>query len=470
MSKSFLSLALLVLVACGSVPTPPAESTGGGGGGSSNGGGAGTGGGAGGGSNALATCTVPPNPSACDRASQTTTADIALLDCFKPRILAATTQSARDAEVAAFLDAVKQSGGTPLQDRNGGTRVAFIHVGTPTFGYSVAGEMNNWTEGQLKMSKLGDSDLYLAEADLPRTRGYAYKLVDGTGSNAHWFEDLRSRQVVWDNIPRSTIGEFNAMVYAEKQDPSLGRLEALRAIASPLLGSSRDVFVYVPAQYDDGTCKSFPSIYFHDGNESVTRGHFNATADSEYAAHPAEAAVLVFVALPTQDVRMNEYEPYSSTTPNGYGDTYLQMIQDELIPRISQSYRVCSKATDRGVSGASLGGLMSGRAGFERSSTFGFVGSQSGSYFWNNGEELTRASQDPVVPVRWYLDYGCTGSDLSADNCGVNRQLADALRAKGYAVTQNEEANAQHDWPYWQGRMPALLADFRQGKFAGCTP
>ena len=130
---------------------------------------------------------------------------------------------------------------------------------------------------------------------------------------------------------------------------------------------------------------------------------------------------------------------------------------NDLEPIVSKDFRVCSKAASRGIAGASLGGLISTYLAFQRSDVWGFVGSQSGSYFWNSNALITRAGQDPVVPVRFYLDTGCPDAN---DNCTVVQEERDALEGKGYDVTYVQDDTAMHDWPYWAARLPKLLADF----------
>ena len=72
---------------------------------------------------------------------------------------------------------------------------------------------------------------------------------------------------------------------------------------------------------------------------------------------------------------------------------------------------------------------------------------------------LTRAAQDPSVPVRVYLDTGCPD-----DNCDVVRPMNDTLTKRGYDVLYVEEAGAAHDWSFWAGRLPKLLTRFREGQ------
>jgi enterochelin esterase family protein len=240
---------------------------------------------------------------------------------------------------------------------------------------------------------------------------------------------------------------------------------AWRSVHSQTLGDDRDVFVYLPARYDDGSCTALPEIVFHDGNESLTRGDFAGAADGEYAANPGESAVLAFVALPNQNVRNDEY---TFATPTALGDAYGTFLATELVPRVESAFRTCGAATGRGIAGASLGGLISVYLAFQHADVWTYVGAQSPSLFWDNDAMIARASQDPVVGVRFYLDNGIpSGTCASDDNCQVTQQMSDALVAKGYDVLHVTAPNAQHDWPYWRARLPQLLAFFRKGK-SGC--
>jgi enterochelin esterase family protein len=260
---------------------------------------------------------------------------------------------------------------------------------------------------------------------------------------------LLARNVVWDGIDHGAPGFFNAIANARDGDTTKSRIVRHHDVHATMLGDDRDVFVYLPPHYDDGSCAPLPQIVFHDGNESLTRGDFAGVADTT-----SNEAVLVFVALSNQNVRMNEY---TFGTSGALGDQYGDFLVNDLEPLIAKDYRVCGNPGSRGIAGASLGGLISTYLAFQRSDVWGFVGSQSGSYFWDSNAMITRASQDPVVPVRFYLDTGCPDAN---DNCTVVQQERDALKAKGYDVVYAEDDTAMHDWPYWAARLPKLLADF----------
>ena len=106
-----------------------------------------------------------------------------------------------------------------------------------------------------------------------------------------------------------------------------------------------------------------------------------------------------------------------------------------------------------------LGGLISTFAAFEKPASWGWVGAQSSSYFWNGNAMITRVQQSPKIPVRFYLDSGCPD-----DNCDVTDQMDTVMTQKGYDHVRIKELNAEHDWSFWRGRLGGLLTHFRENQ------
>ncbi len=384
----------------------------------------------------------------CERRFAARTADIALFDQLKVDLGRLSTDAERRTRVAAFVDAVRNAGGTPLV-APGGTRVVFVAVDAPLTGYSVSGSFNGWTPGRDRLTAVAGSNLFAVELTLPRSSAYEYKLVDG----ARYFEDSRAQHVRWDGIDRGGVGELNALVYPELGPAAQGRLIAWRKVRAAALGDERDVFIYLPPAYDAQRCPRLPLLVFHDGNEALTRAPFTLAADTLYAKSPERSAVLAFVALPSQSVRVDQY---TFQTATARGDAYVSFLTRELLPALGGAFRLCPSAADRGVAGASLGGLISSYAALQASDSFGFVGSQSGSYFWQSDALTARYRASPRLPLRFYVDYGCPD-----DNCEPNRTFIAELEAKGYPLVRVEEAGGEHEWGFWQRRLPGLLSAFR---------
>ncbi|MDB4995956.1 MAG: hypothetical protein JWM74_3388 [Myxococcaceae bacterium] len=405
----------------------------------------------------------------CSRAAQTPGAPVSLYDAFVTDMAGITDPTARSARAAKLVADVKAAGGTPLESRGsagvpGGDRVVFLASGAPPNGtWNVGGSFRpgqpSWTANPLPLVQVAGTDLYVADTTIPRGAAHAYKLLSGT-SDTGFREDPLASNVVWDGIDKKTVGNFNAVVHASDAPMTQGRLVARHGVHAAALANDRDVFVYLPPRYDDGSCAALPHLVIHDGNESLTRGDFAGVADATFAKTPAASAILVFVALTTQTARMDEY---TFGTTGALGDAYGKFLIDDLEPIVRASYRVCSKAEDRGLSGASLGGLISTYLAFQRPDVWGYVGAQSASLFWDSDRMIARASEDPKVAVRFYLDHGCPN-----DNCVENQQMNTALTQKGYDVTHVEVAGAQHDWAYWKARLPQMLERFRSGRPSTC--
>ncbi len=393
---------------------------------------------------------APDSGIVCTRAAQAKTAPASLYDALVKDLITATDKKAL---VDTFLTNVQAQGGTPLEGK--GDRLVFLVRGAGPLGpWSIAGSFTGWKSNPQPMGLLPGTDLYVLDTNVARGTAHQYKLLSGT-TDAGFLEDPLAKNVAWDGIDHQDVGFFNAVAHAADLDPSKGRLERSRAHASKL-NDDRDVFTYLPPAYDDGSCKKLPHLVFHDGNESLTRASFVTPIDATYASTPSASAVIVFVALPNQNVRMDQY---TFGTSGAKGDDYGDFLLNDLEPTLAKTYRLCPKAAATGLAGASLGGLISSYLAFQHPEHWGYVGSQSGSYFWSSNALITRASADPKVAVRFYLDHGCPN-----DNCVENRSLNDALVAKGYDVKHVEEANAQHDWAFWQKRLPQLLVRFREGQ------
>ena len=397
-------------------------------------------------------------PVDCTRETRARTAPTSIYDAFAADIAPISSEAGRRAKVAAFLADVKAKGGGPLEDPASDRVVFFVDGAPPEGAWSVVGAFVGWDKARaLAMTKVIGTDLWIADVKIARGTAHAYKLLSGTADTG-FREDLSARNVVWDGINHNTVGEMNGIVHADATPKDKPRMVAFRAVASAAMGNARDVFVWLPPSYDGATCKKLPIVVFHDGNESLTRGNFVGPAEALYKAKPELSSILAFVALPNQNVRMAEY---TFLTSGSRGADYAKLVVDELLPSLARDFRVCANPKARGISGASLGGLISTYVAFEKPGTFGWVGAQSSSYFWESNAMITRAGQDPKTPARFYLDSGCPN-----DNCVVTDEMETTLRAKGYDVTRIKEQNAQHDWAFWNGRMSGMLTHFRENQTA----
>ena len=397
--------------------------------------------------------TAPPAVK-CSREAAARPAPASLFDAFQKDV-ANLPEASRSARVDQLLSDVAAQGGTPLEDFATGRTVFLVRGAPPKGRWAVTTSLVDLDVAKATpLVAVAGTDLWTLQVTIPRGTSFQYRLVSGTSL----VEDKAARNVVWDGVSRPlfTAGEFNAIGHAMDWPKDRGRLVRHGRVRATKLANERDVFVYLPPRYDDASCKKLPSVVFQDGNEALTLGDFAHAADDLYKARPELSAVLVFASNSgTDDTRTNEYG-------FGYGDErasdYVDFLVTDLWPSVkSAGYRVCSKATARGLSGASLGGLVATYAVFEKPDQWGWVGAQSAAFFWNDNALINRVSASPKVPSRFYLDTG-------DDAVEPVDQMATAMSSKGYDVKIIKQPGALHDWPFWAIRFGEMMTHFRAGK------
>ena len=103
---------------------------------------------------------------------------------------------------------------------------------------------------------------------------------------------------------------------------------------------------------------------------------------------------IIIVGVDNTINRTDEYTySYDPTVPGGgNGNTYLDFLQETVVPSIEVWYRVAPNAANStsqnakrwGILGSSLGGLISCYAGWTRPEVYSIAGCMSSSFWWNN--------------------------------------------------------------------------------------
>lgn len=364
-------------------------------------------------------------------------ANLPLFTALQADLAQLTDPAKRQARVDAFIAAVEASAaGFPVRDAGS---VVFLHQGAEAV--SVAGSFNSWQPGAEPLQSFADTDLHYLVRQLAPA-GQEYKLVTVGGT---WLEDPLNPHVTWDGIAVAGPGAFNAVV-PHWGAGSTDRMERLR-VTSPKLGNTRDVFIYLPEGYDQDSCTRYPVLVVNDGNESITRSHFDQVARTTFAAAAAKPAILVFVALASQTDRMSEY----SCDTADLGDEYTDFLCDTLLPLVDQRYRTEATPASRGIIGASLGGLIAYAALWWRNDCFRRAGAQSGSFWYKTDMMINRVkTAGPVTLTHAYLDNG-------TDNLDATHAMRDALKTAGHPVYHWENLAQDHTWDAWQDRFDEAL-------------
>lgn len=316
---------------------------------------------------------------------------------------------------------------------------------------TVSGSFDGWPDPGIRTFRnLAGTDLHVARIPVASGAREQYKLTRRNGGTTEWFTDPLNRWVVWDGFDQQSPGNFNNELFGPSH--TFGT-----SVLHRFFIRDRDVFLQLPLAHFSGTA-TMGVLYVHDGNEMLTRAGMQAIVDQAIASGNTAPIAVAWVALPDQSIRTAEY---TFGTAGANGPAYVDYLATQVVPAIEAHVRVAAMPQNRGLAGASLGGLISLYGAWIRPDVFRKVGSQSGSFFWE-GEDLTNQIRDGAVqPLMIYLDSGCNTNAsqqcTGGDNWSVNVTLAGVLSQRGYTHLHVVDPGAQHEWSAWGRRFPQLL-------------
>src|SRR6516162_8166681 len=181
--------------------------------------------------------------------------------------------------------------------------------------------------------------------------------------------------------------------------------------------TTRNYWIYVPAQYDPKTPASL--MIFQDGQAFVgrTNGDYripNVFDNLIYRREmPETIAVFINPGHTPQQTEATDSEWGDKTNNRGMeynalDDKYATMIVDELLPVIKGEYNVSDKPADRAIAGASSGAICAFTVAWQRPDQFRKVISTIGSFTNLRGghvyPDLIRNSAPK--PIRIFLQDG----------------------------------------------------------------
>jgi enterochelin esterase family protein len=199
-------------------------------------------------------------------------------------------------------------------------------------------------------------------------------------------------------------------------------------------GTTRDYWVYVPAQYDGN--KPACLMVFQDGFAYVKEDgtgptdQFRVPIVLDNLIHRGELPVIIGVFVNSSGVgpvRMQEFDTLS--------DRYARLLIDEILPEVGKHYRLSENPNDRAICGISAGGIAAFTVAWERPDSFSKVMSHVGAFVDRLGGHVypSLIRKTPPKPIRVFLQSG--SNDLNnkwGDFALGNQQMASALKFAKY--------------------------------------
>lgn len=203
-------------------------------------------------------------------------------------------------------------------------------------------------------------------------------------------------------------------------------------------GTTRDWWVYVPAQYKAETPAAV--MVFCDGAGFVKAdGQFRAPVvfDNLIAEGAMPVTIGVFIqpgnfitANPKDKPRSNRSFEYDSL-----GDLYARFLLEEILPAVARDYNLSTNPDDRAICGNSSGGICAFTVAWEKPEAFRKVVSHIGSFTNIRGGHVYPAliRKTDKKPLKVLLQDGKNDLDNQFGNWPLaNQDMAAALKFAGY--------------------------------------
>ena len=219
----------------------------------------------------------------------------------------------------------------------------------------------------------------------------------------------------------------------------------------------RNIFVWLPPDYESNAKKHYPVFYMHDGQNLVDPRTSNTfidwqvdeTADSLIRNGKVEPFIIV--GINNTDDRGTEY----NNTP--LGELYIKLIVEKIKPFIDKTYRTLADAKHTAVGGSSMGGLISMICAWEFPDIFSKAACFSPAFLFRDLDyaKVIQADKSPQKNLLVYIDNGGVGLEAVLQP-GVDK-MVDVLKVKGFEKGKNLfifiDENAEHNEAAWAKRV-----------------
>jgi len=312
----------------------------------------------------------------------------------------------------------------------------FVYHQSSVSEVTVAGDFNGWSPTVTHLYRLAGTNFYYRGLNFENDARLDYKfVVDG-----NWILDpLNPHTITGGFGPNSELAMPGYVQPPEIQTYPIphGALETF-TFTDDLQGRSRQVWVYLPPEYD--STHVYPTVYFHDGGEYLSLAYARNVLDYLIDQQLIEPVVAIFVD-PT-----NRNEEYT------YDNAFLTMFVQDLVPYIDSHYATSQDSSHRAVVGVSLGGLTALWFAYEHPEIFGCAAGFSPSVWLGN---LLQDYTEAEPNTRLYLDAGTYEGQLYQSTV----QLHNILDGKNWPHRWRVWHEG-HSWGSWRAHLDEALTYF----------
>jgi len=211
-------------------------------------------------------------------------------------------------------------------------------------------------------------------------------------------------------------------------------------------GTTRDYWVYVPAQYDGS--RPAAVMVFQDGEGCVNpKGAIRVPTVFDNLIHRKEMPVTIGIFINPGGLKAATNEKARTRGNRSFeydtlSDRYARFLLEEILPEVGRTYRLTDDPEGRAIQGNSSGGICAFTVAWERPDAFRKVVSNIGSFTgiayrpaeagrpMQPGGDLypTLIRKNPIRPLKIFLQDGSNDLDNNHGNWFLaNQQMLSAL-------------------------------------------
>lgn len=246
--------------------------------------------------------------------------------------------------------------------------------------------------------------------------------------------------------------------YAKVQDVPHGQVRQL-TYYSKTAHRNRIIYVYTPACYDKNSSDRYPVLYLQHGmGEDQTGWHKQGKMQYIMDNLIAQGkAVPMLVVMESGDLEAS-HNP-KNCPQEMYGKELTDIILNDLIPYIDETFRTKSTREGRAMAGLSWGGHQTFQTVMPHLDKFAYMGTFSGAIFGVDLNTVFDGIFTRKDEVNSRLRYFFMGMG-SQEHFGTEK-MVDSLQQMGIQVNYYESPGTAHEWLTWR----RCLREFAQHLF-----
>lgn len=305
------------------------------------------------------------------------------------------------------------------------------------------------------LHRIDDTDLWYIVQELPEGSRVEYKYEVIKGDQRRWIRDPLNPHLARDPFGANSVCQAEGYKRPDwtLHDPESreGMIQEI-PVSSAVFNESRPVLLYLPARMR--STRRYPLLVMHDGVDFLRYADIKIVLDN--MIHRQEIPPMI-VALTHSPRRLVEYAA---------DENHAKFLVEELLPHLETTFPLLEGARNRGIVGASFGGVAALHAGWKYPSAFGKMGLLSGSFaFTDIGESERPPAFEPVVEfVNTFRQNPGLPAEKIFISCGVYESLIYENRSL-VPLLQETDANVRwvevrdgHNWENWRDRMREALS------------